>query len=250
MSRSIFILGSCVSRDAFEYPGGELFFISKYLARTSLASQILEKFSDEGALQRIPSKFQRDVVFADMEKILFRSIWEIPFDALVIDFIDDRFPLLVSECAGLTVSSEYADAKRRDDGIVALPSGTILEGRSGPKLELWQKGLDLLLDVVSRARPNAHVIVNRVYWASETYSGESLPSWMGDWKVENAFLDELYRRCALSPQVKFIEYDVPFRSDPNHVWGLSPFHYGAPVYMAFLSRLHSMFGDQATFSFQ
>ena len=69
-SLRVFILGSCVSRDAFSLPSDGLELVG-YFARTSLASAFHPQVAPRSLAQlatAIPSSFQRRMVQADLDK--------------------------------------------------------------------------------------------------------------------------------------------------------------------------------------
>lgn len=88
----LFIYGSCVSRDMLEYQQAEVTLV-KYIARSSLAAQLSVPFKNEAILDRLPSKFQREMLQVDMEKTLFKQLQQSDFDVLLLDFIDERFSI-------------------------------------------------------------------------------------------------------------------------------------------------------------
>lgn len=243
MSNRVFILGSCVSRDPFELPYERKPEIVKYVARTSLASQVIGAFSDEGAIHEIESNFQRNMVLGDMEKTLLRDLEELTFEALVVDFIDDRFPILFSGAGGATLSSEYIEARAKA-GAAELNWEEVVSAKSHLKMQWWEQGFANLVALAERKRPKIPIIVNRVYWADRTINGDALPSWTGNAREENDYLDSLYDRCSKAGAVRFIEYHQEFLADPSHVWGLSPFHYTLDIYQTFLEKLGEMISYQ------
>lgn len=236
MAKRVFILGSCVSRDPFELPHHHTPEIVKYLARTSLAAQAIDPFVDGDAVSMIESNFQRNMVLADMEKTAFRDLTSLSFDALIIDFIDDRFPILVSGKRGATLSTEYIEGRAKAGGAELSPD-EVIEAKPSIKMQWWEEGFGRLLGVMERNHPGTPIIINRVYWAERTIDGDPLPIWIGNAREENDYLDSLYRRCSAAPAVRFIDYPGTFLADPRHVWGLSPFHYPQDVYQNFLGGL-------------
>lgn len=241
MSSRVFILGSCVSRDPFELPQDHKPEIVKYLARTSLAAQAIDPFADDDAVSMIESNFQRNMVLADMEKTVLKDIAALSFDALIVDFIDDRFPILMYGGRGATLSDEYMEGRAKATSPELRPE-EVIDAKSSIKMQWWEEGFARLLAVMERNHPQSPIIINRVYWADRTIDGDPLPSWIGNAREENEYLDSLYARCSKAPAVRFIDYPNMFLADPGHVWGLSPFHYPQDVYRNFLKGLQEIIG--------
>lgn len=86
----VFIIGSCVSRDAFNLPGVP--DIADYVARSSFASAF-EAVPDREIpdLERNPSKFQRRMVQGDWQKTLEGKLLDHRDGMVLVDLIDERF---------------------------------------------------------------------------------------------------------------------------------------------------------------
>lgn len=223
----IAIFGSSVSADAIF--GRDTMKSAGYMARSSLASQIGSEHLDNEILDQLPSPFQRKTVKADMEK----SIWDVieagSFDLMVIDFIDDRFDMLELPCGSIhTLSAEYVGAMHKL-GRTVNPD-KIIPKYSDRKWALWQQGWDRLAQTLSRHDLLDRLFVNKVFYAQQDTTGRPLEG--HPFKAENEWLLRIYSHLENTcPQVRFLHYDPAlFIADPDHKWGLSPFHYGQNFY--------------------
>jgi hypothetical protein len=132
----LLILGSCVSRDIFEFCEAGDFEIVEYFARTGLASLSAAPAVDQAALDQIISPFQRRVVGYDMDKSFWQKLESLSFDLLLLDFIDDRFDLLRTKDGGLlTLSNGLCRG-----GRPAAPAPGGIASTSKEKRRLWLAG--------------------------------------------------------------------------------------------------------------
>jgi len=230
--KSIYVLGSCVSRDAFELARRDDLFLAGYLARSSLASAFDTARPPAAVaefLGKLSSTWQRRMVENDLHRRAVRLLSEARFDGLLLDLIDERFSLLEVEGALVTASVEFRKTHYPVDQHRLVPPG------SAEHLKAWEKGVDRLLTVV-RLRP---VIVNRVFWATRDDHGNFLAD---QEKIgrHNEMLAKMY--VYLEGQVTaFINYpDDLLVADSKHKWGVSPFHYIGLMYEHTTSELHRL----------
>lgn len=215
----IFIYGSCVSRDAFGGADGPE--LVEYVSRSAMGSAFSAPLGDIPSvdLSLNPSAFQRRMVTYDHEKSLARLLGEASFDILLLDFIDERLPIVRMNGSYITYSPEVQRC-----GFVPDSEDLVIAG-SDEYYGLFRKGFELLLQTVDADR----IYVSRAYWASIDDGGNAL----GDQSVEfhNHVLDRLYDIVASYPGVRFIEYSKDHViGDSLHKWGPSPFHYVSDFY--------------------
>ncbi len=234
----VFIVGSCVTRDAFDIPG-HTFVISDYVARSSFACSMRARpfavpdqdIDPEGAVQ---SNWQRRMVEIDLGRGLRHRLGETKDPAatlLVVDFIDERFHLLshAGEVATSSVEVQRMRLAERLQAISTIHSGT------DEHFELWQQGFNKF---VAEARAKGmEPIVNRVWWASAVSDGTPLREPPDHIAASNRYLARLYE-AADALNLPSITYGAaPFVASAEHKWGLAPFHYVDDVYLRFLSEL-------------
>lgn len=216
-AKRIHIYGSCVSRDPFEFDEGGL-TLSGYIARSSLASAFDTRFPTPDAtipIANIASPFQRRMVKWDLSRCAASLLQGTPSDAILLDFIDERFSLLDLDGALVTISSEFIRS-----GYPVDPERVILSG-SAEHLMAWKHGLAAMLAVIDADR----LIVNRVRWATHDSLGELLSD-QENIARNNATLEAMYDHAATIPGIRFIDYrDELLVADRSHKWGVSPFHY-------------------------
>ncbi|QNP41427.1 DUF6270 domain-containing protein [Lysobacter solisilvae (ex Woo and Kim 2020)] len=228
-STRIFILGSCVSRDALEQELGR-FELVNYLARTSMASVGMPKVEDDEVRHKvagIASPFQRRMLLNDLDKTTISLIKATPHDILLIDFVDERFNLLLSGRSLFSLSGELEKSGFEIEGRVALAPD------SDSFLSLWLAGLGRLLSEVDPAK----VVLNRAYWAERFPDGSDASS-RGWIQRNNAVLQRLYDAVDKHWSLKRIDYPREIvLADPRHKWGVAPYHYTEAFYTHTLTML-------------
>lgn len=234
--KKILILGSCVSRDIFEFDKGFLELVG-YYARTSLASLAADSYVKEEYLESLCSNFQKTRALWDMRKDFWDFLERAEFDFLLLDFIDDRFYLYKDEAKAFTLSDELYKKNKHN-----LDFAKIFNKESKEFNELFSFGLKRL----KKALGEKQLIVNAVYFTdngggdydelvriNSYFSKEYLQEF-------NAYLQERYAQIrSIFPKALFIDYEKGFlKYDENNKWGLSPVHYVQNVYKFALGKLY------------
>jgi hypothetical protein len=226
------IFGSCVSRDAFAMVEHGL-VLAGCIARSSFASAFDQR-RPPGSIyrfaERLPSAFQRRMVEWDLGRKAAPRLRQPTKDAVLLDLIDERFPLLPVEGALVTLSTEF-----RRTGYPVDEATLVLPGSSA-HMKAWKLGASAFLESVG----DTPLIVNRVYWARRDNAGEFLPD---QDKIErnNAILDAMYEHLARESGLRFIDYPSELLvADQHHKWGPSPYHYVQAMYEHTMSELERL----------
>lgn len=226
----VFVYGSCVSRDAFD--GGDGPELVDYVSRSAMGSafSVPPRKIPDVDIMRNPSAFQRRMVKYDHEKSLAHRLVNESFDILLLDFIDERLPLVRVDGTYITYSPEVQRC-----GFVPLSENLVTAG-SEEYFELFRSGFESLLRIVDPTK----VCVSRAYWAAADDSGNCLEDERLV-KLNNDILDELYGIVSSFPGVRFISYtEGSIVGDSLHKWGPSPFHYISEFYSQTRRALRGM----------
>lgn len=231
----VFIFGSCVSRDSFEYDEDKKFEIVEYYARSSFASLIHKPSLDTNILNKIESNFKRRCVKRDMDKSFFNDIKEKEYDILLIDLIDERHNLLKKKNNQLlTISVEYLNA-------VGTLEGQKIGRFTDKKLKLTIFGIQEFLKIAKEINIIDKIRINKVYWHKKvdkkTHNFKHINHETID--MANDFLDNLYEEFAkVLPSSSFIMHNNKnMYCDSNHKFGIDPFHYNKDFYIETLDAI-------------
>ncbi|MGY1520665.1 DUF6270 domain-containing protein [Luteimonas sp. A482] len=227
----IFILGSCVSRDAFALTGHGL-ELAGYIARTSLASAFLTRPAPPSVranVPRIASRFQRRMVDIDLRKRALSVIEGAQFDFLLVDLIDERFNL--ARFGGSNTVPELFTLSRELASVSGW-TGPVVTPGTNQHLAVWKRGVGRLLRTV----PPARIIVNRAFWAREFDNGEPLEN-QALIAQRNRTLETMYGYLQRNGVGAVIDYPDGIFADPGHRWGVAPFHYATRMYELMIAQL-------------
>lgn len=236
-SGSVFIYGSCVSRDPFSLVEGSP-PVREYIARSPVASALgphprSEDIADIDTAM-IKSSFQRRMVEFDLTKRFKEILVNSPHDVLVIDFIDERIPQVVfDDGARVTYSVELRSSGyvQGRDRLQVFPSEDHMRS--------WKAAMLELLALI----PSTKIVVNRVYWAKTDTAGNYLDDVDGIGSANSA-LRRMYEWLEKVPGLRFIDYPAGmFLADPDHQWGVSPFHFHQPLNEHFIARLRRLLDE-------
>ncbi|AZN37305.1 DUF6270 domain-containing protein [Iodobacter ciconiae] len=235
---SVFIIGSCVSRDAFNDEASSFFNIETYVARTSLASALEHNHVHGIQLENIASHFQRRMVEIDINKHLEALLLSTKADIILLDAIDERFDLfLFNDGSICTVSIELLSS-----GFSSSASdGKIIPRKSDEFFQLWEQGWSKLINILKKREILNNLFVNKVYWSNKHEDGSNfLPNYSAE-RIFNAnqFLERIYSRMSVDlNSEQFIVFpESMFIGAVDHLWGSSPFHYIKDIYHGIISNL-------------
>lgn len=224
----VFIWGSCVSRDCFNYPSSSSFEIVKYHARCSCASAMSKPIHlTDLNLDKIKSKFKRQVIIDDLKKQLLLDLKRTEFDILLIDFIDERFPLKIDKRGIFTVSAELQETE-----YVALNENIVSVGEE-KRFSLWHDAWNKFIDFCNRHGIRDKIVLNCVFWTDHMENGEPIPIFTRNYIIRhNAFLERIYDVVKKDiPSTRQICYSEDLLiANSKHRWGISPFHYIENLY--------------------
>jgi len=225
----VFIWGSCVSRDCFNYPSSSSLELVKYHARCSCVSAMSKPVSLTGInIDAIASKFKRQAVIDDFQKQLLLDLETIEFDILLIDFIDERLALKIDEEGRVvTVSAEL-----QETGSVPLDDSLVYVSDE-KRFSLWHEAWNKFMEFCDRHGIRDKIVLNCVRWADHMENGEPVSQFTQNYIARhNAFLERIYEvvkkdisesRCIRYPNELLV-------ANSNHRWGISPFLYIDKLY--------------------
>ena len=238
--KNVLIFGSCVSRDIFNIEYSRDFKVSNYYARSSFASLVGKAYENEAALNKISSKFQRSMVSNDFSKEVFTAGAKIDkADIILIDFIDERYDLVVFPSGEMITNSDELATSRllKEPGL----EFRLVKQGSAERRELWLQGIRKFFDLLKAHNKLNRVLVNKAYWATG-FEGKTDTAYPVDRdKVDEANRDLDWMYDALRNDIREDQF-LTFRSgictaSESHRWGISPFHYGDRYYKDALLQL-------------
>ncbi|WP_419177478.1 DUF6270 domain-containing protein [Serinicoccus chungangensis] len=240
-----FIYGSCVSRDTFDFLADSQFELVTYVARQSLWSATSGPNTDAPPEFQSTSPFQRRMLMGDWEGSLLGLLRQHSegIDLLLWDLFDERLG-----------ANRLANGKVVTRSVDTLSTG--LEAALPPTSSRITFGLDQHLrgftDAVTRFGTELdsldllkRTLVVAPPWATTTAKGTPAPpsySLMPDRanEIMQAYYEVVHTTLGL-PLVTVSPTEAV--ADPEHKWGLAPFHYSRAVYESLASQIASFAAD-------
>lgn len=209
------------------------FELVRYIARQSLISA----YSQPATALPVPdlaSNFQRTMLTNDFRSSLRAELEECvgDVDLVLWDLTDERLGVLeLPGGAFVTRSVEML----QNPGAVPLPAETrcVPWGTKTHKA-LWRRALSQFVEDLSRLGMANKTRLLNVPWATRDAEGRPAPQSFGlDARRANKVMGWYARTASkrLRPEQLLVpSHDVPILADPQHKWGLAPFHYSPEVY--------------------
>lgn len=246
---SVSIYGSCVTRDILEYETSKYIKLKSYIARQSIVSAINKPIECNQDDIKLMSSFQKKQVYYDLKKNMFNILSTDKSKYLLIDLIDERFPLLCYMDSVVTVSPYLVESNyiqfSRDDLIEVVKQkdkkyyfqNTCLD-------DILEEFCKKLLDVYKHNNIILHkaymldqyIDINNQVKSFETYQLVNNKKINQKISYMYKYLEEkLNPLCVINISKDYYAYE-------GHKWGLAPMHYSKDYYLKALSIIKSHMG--------
>ncbi|MEX3611026.1 DUF6270 domain-containing protein [Rothia sp. LK2588] len=217
MKKSIFIYGSCVSRDVIRV-NNDLFDLIDYYARSSWISASSDRIRFPADKSRLESNFQNRMLQRDFMSMAFSALRDKVADFYLLDLVDERFGVFPTANSYITQINEL----NRSGLLKHITHDALVEFGSDVHFELFRKSALENLDLLTRS--NLYVIQHR--WADTSLERNDVPLQLGRTSQEWQDLYERYFNLLRNLNINIISVpDYLCISTINHKWGLAPFHY-------------------------
>ncbi|NNU27552.1 DUF6270 domain-containing protein [Isoptericola sediminis] len=227
----VFIYGSCVSRDTFEFLDPAEFELVHYVARQSAISAYtkpVELISPPA----LDSRFKQRVVEDDFSSSLRETIASLEdIDLVLMDLTDERLGVYVlPDGSVITRSVELIESgaeQHLPHGSHHIPFGSDLH------LQYWSTGISEVAKLFHEYMPRTAIALLGIPWASYSEDGTPTPDSFGMSAsqinpVMRSYVD--YAASTVGARLIDVNSDL-VRSKPDHPWGNAPFHYSTSVYL-------------------
>lgn len=247
-SISISIFGSCVSRDLFEYDKEKKISLCQYVARQSLISAVSAPLKQENLVLSLDSNFQKRMVEMDLLKTAFEYLKSKPSDYLIIDLIDERFPLVCFNGSYFTASNEGVKGYGLFNSLKKLHK-KITNGGLFIESNNVDEYIDIFCKKLNELYTNDRIIIHRAllvdyYTDKNGKTVEFKKNHIKNNKQVNSILNYMYDALvAKLPGVAVIDEMAKTTGDESHKWGLAPMHYQENYYLRVLKRLSKITGE-------
>lgn len=232
------VYGSCVARDTVDLAGPENLEVVAYIARQSLLSAEHDASPRFPAEVSIDSDFQRRMMTGDFAGNLRERLEEVAeqTDVLMWDLADERHGVHLFEDGSIVTRS--IDIVRQPEVLSVVEGARHIPFGEDEHFTLWAPRAEKLREVLRELGLFDKTVVLRVPWALVTTEGKSTPWSMGtNAREANAAYHRYYEHLA-GLGFRILELQpLGVLADPEHRWGLAPFHYTQDVYEEIMQRV-------------
>jgi len=237
----ISIFGSCTSRDLFRLHPEAPFELKSYIARQSVLSAISPPVPLDMEVIQLDSAFQRRCVWQDFHKTTFDMLKNDGSEWLLIDLIDERFPLAKLQGSYVTKSGLAVDG-----GVIGTAE-TLVRRRKGP--DYYMDGICIRDGVKSFCRklkdiyPSDHIVIHKALMVEQYKSAEGLLQPFSEHEIEvarqvNEMLRYMYGLLEeFLPEAQVIDCIENYVGSELHTWGRATVHYEDEYYAEVIRRL-------------
>jgi len=219
---SFFVYGSCVTRDPLDelVKTGKI-KIASYISKTTITSQINPPLSVVNLSDK-KEDFLTRMVKIDQEKKVLEEIESSDFDYLIIDFIDERLPVINISNSVFTFTRTFSHY---------FDSNEINKKYDSRSTDKYYQILEFFFKKLTSFVPQEKIIIHRAWWAKqylkENEKNQFDKSTLQLVHFNNIILNKTYGMLKkMLPNSIFIEVDKEHvLSDFDHKWGSDPYHY-------------------------
>ena len=239
----VLVYGSCVARDTIEFAAAGSVELQGYVARQSLISVDSDATAHLPDAMTVSSKFQERMIRADFLGGLLERITSMRsgLDVLLWDLADERHG--VYRFTDGTIATRSIDTMRIPELEQRFAEAELLPFGTPEHFTVWRDHATRFAERLRALDLFDRTVVLEVPWAVLTTEGTPSPWSMGvRAKDANARYAPYY---ALLREHGFRMVALPEEvvlADPQHRWGLAPFHYTPAVYREVLRQLRDELG--------
>ena len=238
-----YVVGSCVSRDTFEFLDPAHFELSGYLARQSLISAFGPEAPPPVDPALLTSPFQRRMLEADAGSSLPEALRVAApeVDLLLWDLVDERLGVLDHPGGGVSTDSVELRTQLRGERPAGL---TPTDFGTPAHLERFTAALPRWHDLLSELGLLSRTVLVAPPWASLDANGEPTPTSFGlDAEKANRLTEPYLTRAAEVLGVDVVGRSLPDpRALATHQWGVAPFHYDDATYESLATEISAAAG--------
>ena len=235
----LFILGSCVTRDAFEIAPNHSYKIEGYYARTSLFSTFSNHLKEVPTREDIgiEGNFRATQARKEFTKEARYYLATAPVRYILIDLLDERFGLYKFRDSFISNSNELQEAKyyqKYKEEFVNLDKESLSKA----------KIIEIFYEYLKRYDRDNIIILHKVYCSNQYIDDNGEVHTFEQRVVDennriNDMLNQFYYYMEMTfPNLKTIQIqDIAYA---GHKWGLTPFHYTNKYYEKFIEKLNDI----------
>ena len=244
---SVSIFGSCVSRDMLESDPARNLTLDLYFARSSIISAVSDKVALDYEKINLQSSFQKRQIYYDFNKSAMNMLQDKRSDYLMIDLVDERFPLIKIAGGYVTRSGTLLESGiiSESEPIIEKEEYVDVHGEHSYRVEgvdvreYLDKFCDRILRIYNPEKIILHVVRGAEFYYDENREVQKFePNIAGYFKKLNKMWSFMYEYLSTKMAgCMYIDISSGFLADEKHVWGLSPIHFQKEYYERVLEEI-------------
>ncbi|MFE4196517.1 DUF6270 domain-containing protein [Paenarthrobacter sp. NPDC056912] len=237
----IFVYGSCVSRDSFEFLDKSEHELIGYTARQSLISATGSPYPASANAGTLESRFQIRNLQNDFDGTIFRTLADVASSADFIfwDLTDERLGVIkVGHDSYITRSVELLQSGLIDN----IGDPEWIKFGSNEHFELWRNSVVNFADFVRAHSIESKIVLFNLPWSMHDDFGAPIQKSWGMFPDEANNLLAKYMGV-LREHLNLATIELPWEmavSSRDHKWRLAPYHYHDDVYQAVVNQFNSL----------
>lgn len=195
----IFILGSCVSKDCFNYSQDSLELVA-YYPQHSCISALLDSLTYEDInFSHSKYKFKQNIIY-DFRNQLLYDLQTVNYDILLIDFVDEFFYTKNND-------SNVVINKNLQNKDISLDNNLICTN-DDINFSLWYKAWNNFISLCTKIGIKDKIVINRVYFSNFIQNNTQIPNFTEkDIILKNELIDHIYKYIEkYIPKSRYIDY--------------------------------------------
>jgi len=251
-SISINIFGSCVSRDLLEYDAAKKVILNYYFARQSIISTVSPRIPVVYDTINLCSNFQKRQLFWDLNKSFIDLLEKNVSDYLIIDLVDERFPIVKLGGSYVTRSNALLESGivKKEDAFFTKDEYIDEYGNKSYQVEGTdiKRYMDRFCEQVLMLYRPENIIFHVVkgaefYYDERRFIQRFEPNVISNFRKLNRMwsymYDYMYKNMV---GCSFIDISERYMADCKHIWGLSPIHFQKEYYEDVLREINEIIG--------
>lgn len=229
-NKKYFILGSCVTRDIFNFIDESEQQVVDYFARTTIPSIVSSPILLEEKDINLNSPFQRRLIMRDFNKSIFNVLENTEFDYLIIDLYDERFDLFQIEDSFITFSNEFSNS-----GLEKDFNGVKVENN----LKNWEAACKIFAEKLLEVVPIEKIIIHEVYETKKYLEDNKKKKFDIKMNIrqKNIISKKRYKIFKKMIKAKVVKGRKNLIANPKHQWGLTPIHFVDEYYLEIYNQI-------------
>jgi hypothetical protein len=227
----IFIYGSCVSRDAYEFLDKSSNELLGYTARQSLISAANKPFHADAASGSLTSRFQVKNLQGDFDGNVLKTLTDIAntVDHVFWDLTDERLGVIEVEAGTyITRSTELVQSGLLTD----ITASKWIKFGTDEHFTLWEDAVSRFSQLVRSRGLESKIVLFNLPWSMYEDGGGTLGRY---WAMTPDEANNTFARymAVIRAHMDVFLLELPWAatiSSRSHKWTLAPYHYVDDVY--------------------